>query len=189
MKFGLGGVVAVLVATGAMACSSAKSPSADGNMQVRFSANPANPTVCKNVRNAQITSKNGQAPNHATNTPGGRVEDGSEGYSVSCKVHGSKDFTVSGTLNGGTTSFSFSGNVTKGGTGSGVINEYDTQAQTTVSSPSDQLCTFTVTPDPLQVAPGRIWATFDCPSVLDESNPTATDCAATGEFVFENCSE
>lgn len=36
----------------------------------------------------------------------------------------------------------------------------------------------------LEVAPGRIWATFDCPSV---ESPPSDYCAARGTFVLENC--
>jgi hypothetical protein len=187
MNAGLGVAAGVLAAALGMGCSSAKAPPADANIQMRIFQNSTDPTLCKIVHNMQIAKKGQSPPSHETNQAGGRVEDGSEGFSVSCKIHGSNDFTISGAINGGASAFSFSGSVTKGNSGQGSIAEYDSSFQTTVASTDP--CTFTVTPDPLQVASGRIWATFSCPTVLDQSAPTTTTCAASGEFVFENCEE
>lgn len=190
MKACLGGVVAVLAAVGAMGCSSTPSPTADGNVQMRLfaSADPATQKYCKIVHSMQM-AKNNQVPNHELNSPGGRYADGDSGYKVSCKVHGSNDFTINGRMVGPSSQFSFNGTVTKGGTGQGNVSEYDAASTTSVTNPTDQPCTFNVSPDPLQVASGHIWATFSCPTVLDDSNPTATTCGASGEFVFENCTE
>ncbi len=191
MKAGLGGVVAVvLAAVGGMGCSSTPAATPDGNVQMRLfaSADPATQKFCKIVHSMQM-AKNSQPPNHETNSPGQRLADGDSGYHVSCKIHGSTDFTINGKIVGPTSQFEFAGTATKGGTGQGNVSEYDSQYQTSVSNPGDQPCTFTVTPDPLQVAPGHIWATFSCPAVLDDSNATGTTCGASGEFVFENCDE
>jgi hypothetical protein len=49
-------------------------------------------------------------------------------------------------------------------------------------------CTLRVDPPPLQIAPGSVWALFDCPLVTVPSAPGYT-CSASGEFVFENCEE
>ncbi|MEB2312042.1 MAG: hypothetical protein OZ921_11190 [Sorangiineae bacterium] len=190
MKAGACGVAAGILATAfVLGCSGAKEPPPDGNLQMRVFAGQEDPTVCKIAHNMQIAKKGGSPPSHEVNQPGGRVEDGSEGFSVSCSIHGKDQFSITGSINGSAAAFSFSGNVAKGGSGQGSIAQYSSQFQATVASPADAPCTFYVDKDPLQVAPGRIWARFECPKILDTSLPTTTTCAASGEFIFENCSE
>ncbi len=49
-------------------------------------------------------------------------------------------------------------------------------------------CTITVNPlQGAQVGPGKIWADFDCPG-FNQPTPGGATCAATGTFIFANCS-
>jgi hypothetical protein len=59
----------------------------------------------------------------------------------------------------------------------------------------DLTCTFSVHPlspgDQLAIAPGRIWASVQCPTVRDPGSPNVNEvCSvAAGFFVLENCSQ
>jgi hypothetical protein len=59
----------------------------------------------------------------------------------------------------------------------------------------DLTCTFSVHPlspgDHLEIAPGRIWASVQCPTIRDPGSPNVNEvCSvATGFFVLENCSQ
>jgi hypothetical protein len=68
------------------------------------------------------------------------------------------------------------------GTASAAISSPSVGSVSTNAIP----CTLSVvrTNTGLQVKPGAIWATFNCPEVVD---PPSTNCQAYGEFVFENC--
>jgi len=137
-------------------------------------------------------AQGGAYPSFTSGNPGKRVVDGQDGAEVHCRVSGSSSFAFTGSLNKDAVSFSTAGRVEKGGTGTGTVAAADPQtaqhAFSPVQSQQDPQCTFRVNENKLEVAGGRIWAAFDCPSVRDTVN-FDIQCGLSGEFVLENCDE
>lgn len=168
----------VVAATG---CSSSSPPPAQGSMYIHVKAASSTPAGMKctvQAHNAQI----GATAPSGTN-PGSRVADG-DGARVSCTVKSGSTFSFTGYIRKGPYSFQIKGSVGKDTDGTGQITSFDPTSATTLQSPKDTPCVVT----PVEVAGGRIWATYQCPGFVD---PTAvgTYCAADGAFVFENCEQ
>lgn len=165
------------------ACSDPAPPKAKGNMQVQigFAVNPPENKTC----NLQVPAAGniGEPPPTATD-PGQRVTNGADGARVSCKVSGSETYSFSGTLGKGANSFGTSGRIEADGTGTGTVTVRTAGTVNTLSTDPDLDCTFTA----VEAASGRIWATYDCPGMINRQSPQ-TYCKASGTFVFENCSE
>jgi hypothetical protein len=120
-------------------------------------------------------------------------------------INGEKGAKVSCTVKGGANGFTFSGNILLGGRGlqisGGTLGATKTgTANITVSnserlspaqliSPASTPCTVNaaqVGNNSLQVAPGNIWAEYNCPQVNLEPS---SSCSAKGFFVLENCEQ
>jgi hypothetical protein len=123
---------------------------------------------------------------------GAQIVDGTNGASVACSVKQSgSGFAVSGSLTtsdnlsfgvGGVTLAPASGSNAFTGTAANV-SHYAPNSQTMRGSN----CTITVSQaQGAQLAPGKIWADFNCP-VFNPSSASSGSCAAQGTFVFGNC--
>lgn len=176
-------VALVLSTLGAAGCSDPVAPPAQGGLYIQIGSAVDKPqgTQCPSTGH----SKNIGAPPPDQNSPGGRVVDG-EGGQVFCNVSGGDPFSFNGKLAQGNISFTVKGTVAPQGTGSAQVIYYDPDLATTVQSPNDRPCTVAVNSGSLQVASGRVWASFACDQLIREPS---SYCGASGVFVFENCDE
>ncbi len=184
------GPSAVLAITLA-ACSDPVPLPAQGafSMNIRAPAGP-NAGLCKvQPHNANI----GTPPLSATNSDVDRAVDkqGKPSADVSCTVKGKETFEVQGSLKVGSTSFfvRLVEPLPKQGSARAFISEFDATSQTSLASPTGNECTVTAMPAPLEIASGRIWATFDCPLIRDDRSVSTTSCSGSGVFLFENCEQ
>ena len=120
---------------------------------------------------------------------GERVEDGVEGATVDCVVVTSADgFAFNGNVQLDSRAFTIIANVSPDGdgyTGTGTV--WHTDPNGPALSSDDGGCTVTVQPNQ-DIAPGRVWGNFECPTV-SASNEPGIACTARGSFVFENCDQ
>lgn len=123
--------------------------------------------------------------------PGKRVYSGEGGITASCKVRdaGAGSFGVSGSMQAPSSHITFNveGNLA-GGTGTAAISLATPALETSVSSPPSMPCTLTVvqTSNGPAVQAGQVWSRFNCQTLVGNPNPI---CAASGEFIFENCAK
>jgi hypothetical protein len=117
------------------------------------------------------------------------VADGEGGAEISCTVTanaGGYEVSVSAaqptTFDGGV-SVAFDANFTLDATdaGSGSLSVRGGRGLNALSSNTEP-CDFRA----LQVAPGKVWAIFDC-IAYDRLSSNTTFCAVTGVLAFENC--
>jgi hypothetical protein len=119
----------------------------------------------------------------STTTLGVPVIDG-QSAEVTCSVSGTGTFSFDATVEYGNVSLSISdGSITDGGTGSASIELTDTEGALSSAN-----CSVVVGEDDLEVAPGRIWARFECPGMGNDSQPSLW-CASEGIFILENCNK
>jgi hypothetical protein len=173
-----------LLALGVTSCSGSPPPPAQGDMTIHISS-ASSPPAGKTCNVGAHSATIGDNPPSDSN-PGSRVRDGNKGAYVNCKVKGKTVFNVSGSMRKGTVSFQVIGSVPKvgGGDGTATITSYDPTTAFTMTSPADPQCTVT----PIEIAGGRIWASFACPGFVNTDSPS-TYCKADGYFVFENCDQ
>ena len=185
--------VAIALATlGGSGCSDPVPPLARGSLFVQVtSALDKPPGYACNSTTGHQTNIGSPAPD-ATN-PGGRVEDGEGGTSVSCKVSGSETFTFNGRFQSEAVKLTIAGTVQSGGTGETNTFSYrDQKVNLNAGNTGDPVCdvpctiSVSVPNGNLQVAKGRIWAQFSCPRLCGGVNEA---CGANGYFVLENCDE
>lgn len=157
-------------------------PQGDATIHIIAASPPPNQTSCNvQAHNAQIGDN---AP--SSTSPGSRVRNGNHGAYVHCTVKGKSTFSVSGSMRMGSVSFTISGQgIPATGDGKAAISSFDSTTSFTMQSPADTPCTVT----PIQIAGGRIWASFACPGFVNPSSPSTTYCQSNGFFVFENCGQ
>ncbi len=174
---------------GAIGCSDPVPPPAQAGvtLQVRHSPSPPEGTSCPGTGVARIGNPAPEGTNAGT-----RAVDGKGHHNIECSVKRSGDgFNFSADIagpdpfDGFLVSITINGSVEEGGTGTGSMSLYTSQLGR-LSTPGDQLCTFDVSEAPQQVAPGLIWATFDCPAFRDTS-AIGSFCKSEGMFILENC--
>lgn len=130
----------------------------------------------------------GGPPKSSIGDPGTRAIDGYEFARIRCRVSGSGTFALTLSAERQGTSFSLNDGTVSGTSGQGTISVAGpgTQSEQLVSEAG--ACQLGLERPPFQVAPGHIWATFNCPSLRSASQP-ASQCNVLGEFVFENCEQ
>ena len=176
---------------GGLGCSDPVPLPAQGafSMNVRAPTGP-NAGGCKVQAH---TANIGTPPLTSTNSDVDRAVDkqGKPSADVSCTVKGKSTFSVKGNVKKGVTSFNVTliEDIGKGGSARATVSEFDATSAVTLSSPAETPCTVSLAGGNLEIAPGRIWATFDCPVILDPRSPGTTTCTADGVFLFENCEQ
>jgi hypothetical protein len=128
------------------------------------------------------TANIGGPPNSSRGDPGMRAIDGVEFADIRCRVSGSGPFNLSAEKSAAV--FSLVNGTVAGGSGNATIT---LAGPGTGAVPLAGACQLDVSQQPFQVAPGKVWASFVCPSVSSPAQPGA--CTAQGEFFFENCDE
>jgi hypothetical protein len=121
-----------------------------------------------------------------------KIIDGEDQAEVSCSVKGGGSFTFEGSIKLGARALAISNGTIgadKKGTASIALRASGTPGFSgTLSAPSAN-CVIDAAQAPgtrFEVAPGRIWAHFQCPSV---EQPPSDSCQADGYFVLENCDQ
>lgn len=115
------------------------------------------------------------------------VFQGDPDTTVKCAVApNGESFDVSvNVLSGTRMSFSAIGTITATG-GTLTIDEFDQRTQATLQ---DTACSVAILPSQGTVKRGAIWARFQCANFVDPSAAGGDmSCAASGAFIFENCS-
>jgi hypothetical protein len=130
------------------------------------------------------TANIGGPPNSSRADPGMLSIDGVEFADIRCRVSGSGPFNLNLSAEKSAAAFSLVNGTVAGGSGTATIS---LAGPGTSAAPLAGVCQLDVSMQPFQVAPGKIWASFMCPSVSSSAQPGA--CSAQGEFVFENCDE
>lgn len=109
------------------------------------------------------------------------VAHGDAGASVKCKVQGTTTFAFAGRISQAGSTFDLSEG-TLAADKKGVARITLSNSEHLASSLSSPVASCTI--EALQVQPGAMWATFNCPSV---ESPPSDSCGAKGTFVLENC--
>src|SRR6185369_7318170 len=115
--------------------------------------------------------------------------DGEGDSHVSCRVSGSSSFTFSGRIQGDVPVLEISDGVLSNNmTGTARISVSNGAKLSTALSSAAADCTISVVTNSkgVQVRPGSMWATFNCPALLHDPSD---GCSARGTFVLENCSQ
>ena len=129
----------------------------------------------------------GGPPNASASDPGPRAVDQVDDARVGCRVSGGPNFEIIGSAEKGATFFALlGGTVSVQADGVGTIRVAGPGTAGRPLTSADGGCRLSVSRAPLQIAPGNVWASFDCPVVSNPSDP-GSNCSARGEFVFENC--
>ncbi len=183
-------LLVVALSVGLWSCSDPVPPPYQAGVNIRIQSAPSSVTPagksCKYTPHSAFVG----SPPPSANTAGKRVIAGEDGAKVKCSVRKSGDvFKLTGTASHKAVSFAVTGEVTPGGTGTGLIQHRNNTTLATLESPADQPCTIEVAPEPLQAASGRIWARFSCPALTVRNEPAVFCQTDEGYFVFENCDE
>jgi len=182
-----------LVVFGALAegCSDPVPPAARGAFSYTI-------TTCQQYTAG--VAKGGNVPTtQGSGFAGERLVDGESDSDISCAVKGGPPFNIAGSIRGNNShpaatftgehiEFALSnGQITETGLGTADVTLYAGQVY---KSQTAKPCTLSVVErGNLEVASGRIFATFNCGANLDVSGSPVTDCSANGVFVFERCDE
>ena len=184
----LAGLGATLVMLATIGCSDPVPPPAQASL-LFVVGQPGVPGVGCAIGGSQAANIGGP-PAPARGDPGARAVDGQDDTSIGCRVSGGGAFSISGSALRGVTSFSITnGTAPAGGRGEARISvSSPATAGKVLTSAADRPCTLFLDRTPFQVAPGNIWADFDCDLAVNASQP-GSQCGITGNFVFENCEE
>jgi hypothetical protein len=129
----------------------------------------------------------GGPPRSSAGDPGPREVDEVGDARVGCRVSGGPNFDISGSAEKGATAFVLlGGTVSVQGDGVGTIAVAGPGTAGRQLTSAEGGCRVSVSRAPFQIAPGAVWASFDCPVVSSPSDP-GSNCSARGEFLFENC--
>ena len=171
-----------LLAYGTIGCTDSPSPAAKGGSHFAITSGGCN------VQTGFPIPAEGQ-PTSSTHL-GSRVEDGKNGAAVDCRVVSSGDgFAFNGSVQAGSRAFTIIGNVAPVDTGgfSGTGTVWHTDPNSPALNSDDGACTVTISPTQ-DIAPGRVWGSFQCAEVSANNQPDVA-CRAEGSFVFENCDQ
>jgi len=184
--------VTAVVALAALGCSDPVPPPAQGAFTARITSVSPAPTGKSCPSGASFAYDVPDVPDTMPTeelTPfnySHKIVDGEPDSAVSCKVSGQGSFFEGRIAFSGKSLEIRSGSLGADLKGTARITVGNSQKlSTTLLSPSAN-CKIDAKADGnrLEVAPGHIWATFDCPSV---ESPPSDYCAAKGTFVLENC--
>jgi hypothetical protein len=179
----VGAVVAVF---GTMSCSDPVPPPAQASLFFVVGPPGVPGTGC--AISGSYVANIGGPPKASQGDPGNRAVDGQGSFKIGCRVAGGPPFSLSGSAKDGPTGFNLlNGNISNGsGQGTIAVAGPGTAGSNLVSDENG--CALNTARAPYQIAPGNVWATFDCPLVINQSDP-GSRCSARGEFVFENCEQ
>jgi hypothetical protein len=129
----------------------------------------------------------GGPPQSNVGDPGPREVDEVGDARVGCRVSGGPNFDVSASAEKGAISFVLlGGTVSVQGDGVGTVSVAGPGTAGRQLTSAEGGCQVSTSRAPLQISPGNVWASFDCPIVSNASDP-GSRCSVRGEFIFENC--
>lgn len=177
-------VLALGVALAAFGCSDPVPPAYKAGLRLNVTGTGACPTPGDEIGI-------GSPPPNAQGVAGkgGPIFDREQGVETTCRVAGGGPFNVSSSISGNGISFSLTGTVAASGEGSASVSVYAPLLGGTFASPAATPCTLTAVPTSagVQVKPGAMWATFNCPTIAGQ--PSTMMCRLQGELVVENCDD
>jgi hypothetical protein len=179
----VGAVVAVF---GTMSCSDPVPPPAQASLF--FVVGPPGVMGPGCAISGSYVATIGEGPKASTGNPGARAVDGQDNAKIGCRVSGGPTFSLSGSAQKGATGFNLLGGTISQGSGQGRISVAGPGTAGSNLVSEENGCMLNTSRAPYQIAPGNVWATFDCPLVLNSTDP-GSRCSARGEFVFENCEQ
>jgi hypothetical protein len=191
--------VTAVVALGALGCSDPVPPPAQGAFWANVKSVSPQPAGKSCPSGASLTFDVPQANENASppevldaDNYKLRKIDGEDQAEVSCSVKGGGTFTFEGSIKFGARALSISsgtiGDNKKGTARISLRASGSPGFSGSLSAPSPN-CVIDAAAAPgnrFEVAPGRIWAHFQCPSV---EQPPSDFCQAEGYFVLENCDQ
>jgi hypothetical protein len=177
---------AMVVVLGTISCSDPVPPPAQASLFFVIGP-PGVPGVGCAISGSYVANIGGP-PRPSIGDPGPREVDGQADARIGCRVTGGGSFTLSGSAEKQATAFMLLGGSVSGGLGKATISAAGpgTAGKQLRSAPNS--CDLFVNRPPYQIAPGNVWAEFDCPLVTNATDP-GSQCSARGEFVFENCEQ
>jgi hypothetical protein len=192
-KHGLACLGAALLLAGVtMGCDDPVPPSAQGAVKYSI-ADSASKTCSFKVSNAGLGSVDATAHTSIVN--------GDNDALVTCRVvQSGNTYNLTASIKQNGDSFSVSGDITPGQASSLTVQLYPSVSKNIYSSSPDSPCTVSVggADTSLGIGPGRIWASFSCPLLVQQGSMDAPSCAVAqsnsktapgGYFVFENCDQ
>jgi hypothetical protein len=166
----------------ALGCSDPVPPASRAAVRINIPGSGACPTT------AATKGIGNPAPNsQGTEGKGGPISDGEQGVTTSCSVKGGPQYTVSAGVRQGAVSFSMTGSVNGTNAQGTATISVQTPDLADLFQSASNACTLTAvtTAQGIQVKPGAMWATYNCPMV---QGPLATQvCRLQGDVVIENC--
>jgi hypothetical protein len=140
-----------------------------------------------NVQNGVVVGVDSPTPTDFGTT----IEDGTLDVSITCSVLPDGTFQIDGggidpqiTPPGGIINFTMSGAANaRGGTNVEGLSVYTTLTSSLATRPGFPPCGMT---NVHELAPGALWADFDCPALTNPAEPTLA-CHASGTIVVEYC--
>jgi len=184
--------VTALAAVGALSCSDPVPPAAQGAFIVSLSSGVANrqcPSGASSTFDVPAEFDTNRTEALDNDTYLHWTIDGEGDSHVSCRVSGSSSFTFSGRIQGDVPVLEISDGVLSNNmTGTARISVSNGAKLSTALSSAAADCTISVVTNSkgVQVRPGSMWATFNCPALLHDPSD---GCSARGTFVLENCSQ
>jgi hypothetical protein len=130
----------------------------------------------------------GGPPRASQGDPGPREVDGVNGARIGCQVTAGPAFQLKASAEKNAVSFLLSDGTISNGAGTGTISVAGPGTAGRQLASENDACQLSASRAPYQIAPGNVWASFDCPLVVSASDP-GSRCSVRGEFVFENCEE
>jgi hypothetical protein len=172
--------LALGVAIAAISCSDPVPPAYKAGVRV-------NVTSLSGCPASATTRGVGNPPPEAAGTAGkgGPIFDGEEGVKATCSVKGGPPFNVSTSVSGNFMSFNLTGSLPASGPGTATIGVSMPELASKFFSSSACTLTAIQTSQGVQVKPGAMWASFNCPMVTGEI--ASEVCRLQGEVVIENC--
>lgn len=170
-----------------LGCSDPAAPPPRGSATVQLSqvSPPVAGKSCPSQGDPIYLGVSGVGPSGTAK--GKPYSDDENGAQVACSVGSGAEIKFSGSITKGAGSFQVGGTVTKGGTGKAVISVYDPASTDILSSPADQLCDVQVDSLPLNVGEEGIWASYSCPALVSDSNPSILCDVDLSWFYFDQC--
>jgi hypothetical protein len=179
-------VGAVVAAFGTMSCSDPVPPPAQASLF--FVVGPPHEPGAGCAISGSYVANIGGPPKASTGDPGARAVDGQDNAEIGCRVSGGGSFSLSGSARKQATGFLLLGANISNGSGTGTISVAGPGTAGRNLASAENGCTLNTSRAPYQIAPGNVWAQFDCGLVTNPSDP-GSRCSASGEFVFENCEQ
>lgn len=179
---------AVLTVMAMLGCSDPAAPPPRGSATVQLSqvSPPVAGKSCPSQSDPIYLGVSGVGPSGSAK--GKPYTDDENGAQVACSVGSGSEIKFSGSITKGALSFQVSGTVTKGGSGKADVAVYDAASTDPLNIPAGgELCDVHVDSPPLKVGEEGIWASYSCPALVSDDNPSILCDVDISWFYFDQC--